>query len=65
MILSDYIKQVGVDAAARRLDAQKRTVMSWMYGYRFPRKEKAREIEIATDKLVTFAECYVNPKAAQ
>lgn len=63
MILATYIREVGVEKAARRLNANPRTVMSWLYGYRFPRKAKAFEIERETDGLVSFAECFQHPEA--
>lgn len=42
--LPEYIRQIGVDAFAKRLKANPRTVASWMRMERRPRPEMAQRI---------------------
>lgn len=44
MTLPDYIRQIGPDNFARIMRVKKRTVLSWMYLNRYPKKETAKRI---------------------
>jgi hypothetical protein len=58
MLLPDYINELGIAEFAAKFNVAERTAYAWKRRERFPRKEKAREIETASRKRVTFAECY-------
>lgn len=58
MTLSDYISETGDDVAALRFCVSERTAASWRRGERFPRPDKAFEIERITAGAVSFAECF-------
>ena len=62
MRLPDYIDTAGDDVCAKAFDVSLHTVLSWKYGKRQPRPEKAMEIERITRGMVTFRECF-EPKA--
>lgn len=61
MTLSDYISDVGDDAAAAEFKVTARTAASWRRGERFPRMEKAKEIEAISKGVVSFSECFDRP----
>ena len=44
MRLQDYIRQVGPAKFAKAVGVKKRTVISWMYLARYPKKETAQKI---------------------
>jgi len=58
MTLSEYISNAGDDIAAARFFVSERTAASWRRGERFPRPDKAKEIERITAGAVSFAECF-------
>lgn len=58
MDLPTYIDKIGIAESAQKFRVAYRTAASWRARERFPKKEKAREIEKVTRREVTFAECY-------
>lgn len=44
MTLSDYIREIGPAAFAKRFGITERAAVSYMYGYRSPRPPLARKI---------------------
>jgi DNA-binding transcriptional regulator YdaS (Cro superfamily) len=59
MNIKTYIQQqnvtqkLAIQQLANKLGVSEITVKSWAYGCRHPRREKWRDIEAATDGLVT------------
>jgi len=62
MMLADYISNVGDDVAAAQFMVSSRTAASWRRGERFPRMDKAKEIEAITNGDVSFSECFYRPE---
>lgn len=58
MDLPSYIERTGARQAAKQFKVSARTTASWRKGDRFPRREKAIEIERATKGEVTVAEIF-------
>lgn len=56
--LPAFIRDVGVDKAAMLFGEKPRTVESWLYGERMPRKQTAQKIVDRTKGKVTFAGIY-------
>jgi hypothetical protein len=44
MTLPDYIRHFGPEKFAKSIGVKKRTVISWMYLARYPKKETAKRI---------------------
>lgn len=63
MRLPEYIELVGDEAAAELFRAPARTVLSWRLMERYPRPNKARDIERLTLGKVTVGEIYAEQKA--
>lgn len=61
MDLPSYIREVGAREAAKQFKVKPRTAASWRNGERFPRREKAVEIERLTRGKVTVAEIFGGP----
>jgi DNA-binding transcriptional regulator YdaS (Cro superfamily) len=58
MLLSDFIKQLGDEAAAELFGVKPRTAQSWRLGERFPRPKQAREVVERTKGEVSLEEVY-------
>lgn len=61
MTLSEYIKAIGHESAAKAFGVSESAIKSWRWGARRPRPDKAHEIETVTNGLVRFAEIYPRP----
>lgn len=58
MKLADYIRSIGVAAAADLFQTKERTVRSWLYDGRYPRQSKASLIVRVTAGKVDYAGIY-------
>lgn len=62
MNLPDYIKRLGLAAAADKFGVSKGTAKSWRYGYRSPSTDSARKIIEVTGGAVGWDEIYTHKK---
>lgn len=58
MNLSDYIREIGPEKAAKLFDESPRAVKGWLYNERTPRRETAQKIVKASKGRVSFADIY-------
>lgn len=68
MTLSEFIQQIGDEAAASLFEVEERTAASWRRRERWPRKHKAKFIVEATKGVVdlagVFADDQCSPRVA-
>lgn len=62
--LPEFIESIGEDAAARLFEVPVRTVLSWKYLDRRPRRAMAKRIAQCTKGRVSIAEIYTAEREA-
>jgi hypothetical protein len=66
MTLSEYLKTIGDERAAKKFGVTRRRIESWRLGHRQPRPQMAQRIVAETDGLLSLDDIYprANPQDA-